>query len=113
LLRRTTATPEEKVWCVRNDLGTLVVRRKGKVAIVGNCAGRVHRDGQTDPVAVYYLLSDEGSDPVVADVLGIKRAQIEGLRDPMAPRVEAVTTKDGALKRLAEEYLAQRGVSRG
>jgi SNF2 family DNA or RNA helicase len=73
------------------------------------CIGRVHRDGQVDPVAVYYLLSDSGSDPVVADVLGIKKGQIEGLRDPHAPRVEAVTTKDGGIKRLAAEYLARRG----
>jgi superfamily II DNA or RNA helicase len=27
----------ERVWCVANPLGTLVTRRNGKVAIVGNC----------------------------------------------------------------------------
>jgi len=73
------------------------------------CIGRVHRDGQKDPVAVYYLLSDSGSDPVIADVLGVKRTQIEGIRDPNAPLVEAVTTKDGGIKRLAADYLARRG----
>lgn len=30
----------EMVWCVENDLGTLITRRNGKVAVVGNCAGR-------------------------------------------------------------------------
>jgi hypothetical protein len=39
---RTSAAESERVWCVTNDLGTLVVRRRGKVAIVGNC-GRVMR----------------------------------------------------------------------
>jgi len=73
------------------------------------CAGRIHRDGQKDPVSVYYLVSDSGSDPVVSDVLGIKRMQIEGLCDPTAPRVEAVTTKDGAIKKLAADYLGRRG----
>lgn len=28
---------EEWCWCVQNELGTLVTRRNGKVAIVGNC----------------------------------------------------------------------------
>ena len=37
--------PGEQVWCVENSLGTLVIRRKGKVAIVGNCLGRMIRIG--------------------------------------------------------------------
>ena len=28
---------DETCWCVENELGTLVTRRNGKVAIVGNC----------------------------------------------------------------------------
>ncbi len=28
---------DELVWCVSNDMGTLVTRRNGKVAILGNC----------------------------------------------------------------------------
>lgn len=28
---------DESCWCVQNELGTLVTRRSGKVAIVGNC----------------------------------------------------------------------------
>lgn len=38
----------ETVWCVENELGTLITRRNGKVAFVGNCQmlGRVHRTGQ-------------------------------------------------------------------
>jgi hypothetical protein len=27
----------ERVWCVENDLGTLITRRNGKVTILGNC----------------------------------------------------------------------------
>lgn len=30
----------EEVWCVENELGTLITRRNGKVAILGNCVGR-------------------------------------------------------------------------
>jgi hypothetical protein len=29
--------PSEMVWCLRTSLGTLVTRRNGKVAVVGNC----------------------------------------------------------------------------
>ena len=36
------STHGELVWCVTNDLGAIVTRRNGKVAIVGNC-GRVMR----------------------------------------------------------------------
>ncbi len=44
------STPGETVWCVENELGTLVTRRNGKVAIVGNCIGRGTRlaPGKTD-----------------------------------------------------------------
>jgi hypothetical protein len=30
----------------------------------------------------YYLVSDEGSDPVIQSVLGIKRGQLVGVTDP-------------------------------
>lgn len=70
--------------------------------------GRVYRDGQADPVTAYFLISETGSDPVVADVLGIKKYQLEGVRDPHLTLVEKlqVDTKD-RMKRLAESYLAQ------
>jgi superfamily II DNA or RNA helicase len=31
---------KERVWCVENYLSTLIIRRNGKTAIVGNCVGR-------------------------------------------------------------------------
>jgi len=30
----------EVVWCVENELGTIITRRNGKVAFMGNCLGR-------------------------------------------------------------------------
>jgi superfamily II DNA or RNA helicase len=35
--RRSTTTPGERVWCVSNPIGTIFIRRNGKVAVVGNC----------------------------------------------------------------------------
>ena len=104
------STPGERVWCVSNRLGTLVVRRNGKTAIVGNCEGRLHRDGQDEPVTSYYLLADEGSDPVVSDVLGIKKQQIEGIRDPNQDLVQKLQVDPDHIKKLAEKYLTDHGV---
>jgi SNF2 family DNA or RNA helicase len=71
------------------------------------CVGRVARDGQKDPVAAYFLIAEMGSDPVIADVLGVKTAQIEGIRDPDAALVEQQIDPD-KVKRLAEAFLEQR-----
>lgn len=77
--------------------------------VLEQCVGRVYRDGQTDPVAAYFLIADEGSDPVIADVLGLKKAQIEGVRDPEAELTEQVgAAPEDGIRRLAESVLAAR-----
>jgi hypothetical protein len=73
------------------------------------CVGRVARDGQSDPVAAYYLLADAGSDPIVSDVLGLKRQQADGIRDPNADLVETLQVDDDRIKKLAAAFLEQRG----
>ncbi|MFW6031670.1 MAG: DEAD/DEAH box helicase [Myxococcota bacterium] len=74
------------------------------------CEGRVHRDGQSDPVVAYYLISDTGSDPVIADVLGVKRAQIEGVRNPEGGLVAQLDVGGDRMKSLAARYLKDRGL---
>ena len=71
------------------------------------CIGRVHRDGQEEPVMCYFLVSDSGSDPIVSDVLGLKKQQLEGLRDPEGELLEALATDGGHIRRLAEAYLVR------
>lgn len=44
--------------------------------------GRIHRDGQKHPVAAYYLITDGGIDPIMADVLGVKTGQLNPVLDP-------------------------------
>lgn len=68
--------------------------------------GRVYRDGQPDPVVAYYLTSDEGSDPVVQSVLGVKRGQLEGVRNPDQALFE--TVKANGVVELAKAVLAKR-----
>ncbi|QIB08972.1 DEAD/DEAH box helicase (plasmid) [Pseudomonas fluorescens] len=74
------------------------------------CMGRIHRDGQVDPVMAYYLLSDEGSDPIVSDVLGVKREQIEGVRNPQDDLLQRLDVGENHLRSLAEKYLRDNNV---
>lgn len=71
------------------------------------CIGRVHRDGQKGNVAVYYMVADEGSDPVVIDVLGVKREQVESLRNPNQDHLEKLEVDAERIRVLAEQYLSK------
>lgn len=75
------------------------------------CIGRIFRDGQKKPVFAYYLLSDEGSDPIIADVLGLKKQQIEGIRDPAADFIAQLQVDPDHIKKLAQQYLKRKGVT--
>jgi len=67
----------ERVWCVTNRLGTIIVRRNGKVAIVGNSQSedRCHRMGTKDSVLCYYLTCHSGTDQAMLETLGLKTSQ--------------------------------------
>lgn len=67
--------------------------------------GRIFRDGQKDPVTAFFLVTDSGSDPVIADTLGIKRNQIEGIRNPGSDIVEKLQVDPERIKTLARHYL--------
>jgi hypothetical protein len=67
----------------------------------------VHRDGQKEPVFAYYLNAEVGSDPAVIDALGIKRGQLEGIRDPNADLVQKLQVDPDHIKKMAEAYLRQ------
>lgn len=73
------------------------------------CGGRYWRDGQDEPSLAYFLLSEDGSDPVIADILGLKKGQIEGVLDPDADLVEILAVEPGSIKRLAQAYLVKLG----
>lgn len=73
------------------------------------CTGRIFRDGQKDPVTMYYLTSTEGTDPVMIDILGIKKQQIEGINNPFSNTIELITNTTDHMKKLAEHYLRSIG----
>lgn len=67
--------------------------------------GRVQRDGQKDPVQAIFLVSEKGSDPIIAETLGIKQSQVEGIRNPERKSIENLQSDKGLLKKLAQQYL--------
>jgi hypothetical protein len=74
------------------------------------CVGRLRRDGMgDDPVVAYYLVAETGSDPVVMDVLGVKRRQSDPLLDPDAPLLTAAEDTSDRIRRLALDVLRRRG----
>lgn len=56
-LRPAVFVPGERIWCVSNELGTLIVRRNGKVAVVGNSGGRLLRSA---PGKEHATIQDHG-----------------------------------------------------
>jgi len=75
------------------------------------CIGRLHRDGMDEPVVAYFLVSDEGSDPVIAETLNIKRGQGEPIRDPDRELLEAAGETGDRVKELARSILGERRVA--
>jgi hypothetical protein len=102
----------ERVWCVTNELGTLVTRRNGKVCVLGNCDARIYRDGQPLPVFSYFLLAEEGSDPIISDILGVKRAQLEGVRDMKVGGDLPQEIDVDRIRKLAQSYLDKKSIRR-
>jgi SNF2 family DNA or RNA helicase len=106
------------IMSLRSGSGLDGLQQRGSTVVFGEldwsfavhhqASGRIHRDGQERPVVAYYLISDTGSDPIVADVLGVKRAQLEGVIEPNGALIETLETGDDRIKKLAEHYLGRR-----
>ena len=71
--------------------------------------GRLDREGQTEQVTAIYLNSEDGSDPPMVDLLGIKASQSTGIVDP-GRLFEPVTSDISRMKALAMQYLSKREI---
>ena len=67
--------------------------------------GRLHREGQIAPALFYYLHTNEGSDPVMLDVLGVKEGQSHGIRDLGAEMSVGREVDPERLRQLAERFV--------
>lgn len=77
------------------------------------CEGRVYRDGQSEATLAYYLVATDGADPVIADVLGVKRAQLEGVRSPESTGAVPKQVDPQHIKRLAKAWLGRKALKGG
>lgn len=71
------------------------------------CIGRLARDGQDKTVVAYFMTSDDGTDPLMCEVLGIKKQQAVPIRQPDAPLFEALTDSTDRARRLAADVLTR------
>ena len=71
--------------------------------------GRLDREGQTEQVTAIYLNSQDGSDPPMVDLLGVKASQSSGIVDP--GRVfEPVASDTSRMQAPAMQFLNKREV---
>ena len=72
--------------------------------------GRLYREGQPHQVNAIFLVSDSGSDPVVMDILALKKSQQDGINDPNSLGTKQ-ESDDSIIKEFAKRYLETKGHS--
>jgi SNF2-related domain len=106
------------VMSLRSGAGLDGLQEASSVAVFGEldwspevhtqCIGRLARDGQESTVAAYFLVCNDGADPVMDEVLELKRGQAEGIRDPNLPLFSVASTQ---AERMARALLERSGAS--
>ncbi len=71
------------------------------------CIWRLDREGQQNPVTAFFLVTDDGSDPPMMDVLGIKASEAQHIVDPHLG-VEVKENDTSHLRKLVERYLSRK-----
>lgn len=77
-------------------------------AVHDQVTGRLYRSGQNRQVTAVYLVSDSGSDPVVVDILGLKKSQFQGIFNPKGGE-DNTEHDDSIIKEFAKRYLDKVG----
>jgi hypothetical protein len=68
---------------------------------------RLDRPGQTKPVMIHILMTNDGSDPVLADMLGVKQEQSDRVLDPTEDPFELGEIPEDKMRTIANDYLAR------
>lgn len=102
---------------LRSGEGLDGIQARCRTAVIGEldwspathaqCIWRINRDGQPcwpEPVNAIFLVADDGSDPPMQDVVGLKASQAQGIVDP-GLGVQAVIRDESRVRRLVERYL--------
>lgn len=74
------------------------------------CIGRLDREGQAEPVTAIFLVADEGSDPPMMEVLGLKASEAAHIIDPTLG-VQGAHSDASHLQTLVNRYLGKRALA--
>jgi len=80
-------------------------------AMHDQCIGRLHRDGQAESTVAYFLTSGVGSDPIMAQVLQLKRMQAEPLLDEETELFAPSADSGDRIRELAKDFLSKRDLA--
>jgi len=105
------------IMSLRSGAGVDGLQARAKVAVFGEldwspamhaqCVGRLNREGQQcwpEPVDAIYLVADDGSDPPMMEVLGLKASQAHSIVDP-GLGVQSTVRDESRLQSLVQRYL--------
>jgi SNF2 family DNA or RNA helicase len=105
------------IMSLRSGSGVDGLQKVAKVAVFGELdwspqvheqgIGRLRRDGIGEPPVAYFLVSEEGSDPLIAEVLQVKRQQGEQLVSPDGRLFDNATADLNRTRLLAEAAIAR------
>lgn len=112
------------VMSLRSAQGTDGLQKHSSVAVFGEldwspqvhdqAIGRLDRSGKVpSPVVAYFMVSDQGSDPPMGQVLQLKRNQSEPLVNPDRPLFVPSPDNSDRVRLLAAAVLANGGRGRG
>jgi len=109
------------IMSLRSGAGLDGLQRRSSTMVFGEldwspgvhhqCIGRLDREGQTAPVTAIFLVTDDGSDPPMMEVLGLKASEASRIVDPHLG-VTAVHSDYSHVKRLVQRYLDRHAKSR-
>lgn len=71
------------------------------------CIWRLDREGQVNPVTAFFLVTDDGSDPPMMEVLGIKASEATQIVDPHLG-AQIVVADYSNVQRLVQRYLEKK-----
>jgi hypothetical protein len=108
------------IMSLRSGPGTDGLQKRCQTMIIGELdwspgvhnqlKGRIDRDGKMDgTVTVVFIVCNQGSDPVMIDVLGLKSSQAAYINDPAFQSTQQLSD-DARIKQLAKRYLEKHGV---
>jgi SNF2 family DNA or RNA helicase len=106
------------VISLRSGAGLDGLQQVSRIAVFGEldwsptmhdqCIGRLRRDGMTDPVVAYFMVSEYGSDPFIAEKLQLKRGQSEPFMHPGSKLLKVdEEAMAGRSFRMATEFLSR------